>query len=912
METKKLLLLASLSLAGFSPAVAQSTADGALAAVAAGAAPLDLALGVNSDVRLGDTGAKFAPTIFHEGWSTTSTGVRRDLKAPDAATGTAEAEFFDRTGEKLADSRVTLRPADGAAAYEATLTSTFDQRPECVALVLSMPAATFAGATWTRSDGASGVLAKDWDGKAMRLWDVAVSWVELAPPGRPAFRLAFPAPAQVLLQDNRKRISSFSLRIRPRQGGGCAFNAGETRAFACTVTTADGVTVSVDAPIVISAGPDWIPLDYRKNIVAGSALDFSGQGLQDAPAGKYGWLKNENGHFAFEERPGVKQRFYGVNLCGDACMPDKPLADEVVDRLVRLGYNAVRVHHYESTKNGIVKGSADGLTLNAEMVDRFDYFLAKCFEKGLYVTTDLFTSRPVSWRALGIDRDGSTHHDYKDLVLLHGPAFENWAAFARLLLAHVNPYTGRAYKDEPGLPLVSLVNEGGFHLRWRKLRKADYLKKAWAAWLAESRSRAPGFAVGADDPVTVKDGSPLQLAFHDSVERRFYAKATALLRGELGMKALFTNQNMGPHSDAMTPLRDALYDYVDDHFYVDHPEFLGKKWSQPSRCPNENPLRLANLAPVQRAYRRLATKPFTITEWNFSGPGMYRGVGGILTGGMAALQEWDGLWRFAYSQGLGGLRDGVGRPYYFDAAGDPFIQASDRACVCLFLRGDLGALADGVLNVVPPLSEADGTSLDGVAWRDAAWQVRTAAAVAALPGWQAVDFRAHRKDATAPVPLKPNPAIGIDRARGSFRIATPKTAGGFAPSGALRAGDVAFDVGKVPATVWASALDGRPIAQSRRILLTHLTDAQASGNVYAEPGRQTLLKWGKAPALVRNGRARVVLALDAPEGFAVYALETDGTRAERVPSEVRNGRLAFTADVNGAGGARMLYEIVKE
>ena len=36
------------------------------------------------------------------------------------------------------------------------------------------------------------------------------------------------------------------------------------------------------------------------------------------------------------------------------------------------------------------------------------------------------------------------------------PAFENWASFARDFLLHENPYTGRRYVDEPGMPLLCL------------------------------------------------------------------------------------------------------------------------------------------------------------------------------------------------------------------------------------------------------------------------------------------------------------------------------------------------------------------------------------------------------------------------------------------------------------------------
>jgi hypothetical protein len=37
---------------------------------------------MNGDVRVGETGASLAPTIFREGWSGSSTGVRRAEKMP--------------------------------------------------------------------------------------------------------------------------------------------------------------------------------------------------------------------------------------------------------------------------------------------------------------------------------------------------------------------------------------------------------------------------------------------------------------------------------------------------------------------------------------------------------------------------------------------------------------------------------------------------------------------------------------------------------------------------------------------------------------------------------------------------------------------------------------------------------------
>ena len=46
--------------------------------------------------------------------------------------------------------------------------------------------------------------------------------------------------------------------------------------------------------------------------------------------------------------------------------------------------------------------------------------------------------------------------------------------------------------------------------------------------------------------------------------------------------------------------------------------------------------------------------------------------------------------------------------------------------------------------------------------------------------------------------------------------------------------------------------------------------------------------------------------------YAVYGLDTSGDRTGIVSSAVREGRLEFTASVEGPRGSRMLYEIVRK
>ena len=873
---------------------------------------LDAEMGFNGEVRLGTKGVKLEFTIHRQGWSGISHGLNPGFTFPDPQTRTAA--FALRDGErKIGHGTATLLPvAPARALYVVNATSDCDQKPEAVVLSLTLPCSAYAGGTWTDASGQKRTLPRKYD--KMALFNAPVSAMTFAAADRTEpFTLTFPKPTQVMLQDDRLWGPTFTLRISPDAAK--TFNRGAQRSFVWFISAPDGVDAQIVRPVVIERGEDWIALDYCKNIEPGSALDFSGMGLQDAPAGKYGWLKNVGGHFEFEGRPGVPQRFYGVNLCFSANFPSEALADELVTRLVRLGYNTLRIHHFDG-EHGVTKGSKDGLTINREWMKRLDYLLCRAMEKGLYVTADLYTTRVVRWREIGIDRDGTlTRQVYKNMIGVHAPAFENWKMFTRNFLTHVNAYTGRRYLDEPGLPMISLINEGNLSWCWDEIRHEAPMKEAWKNWLRKKRAADPSYAkeVPEDAAQVVCWDNAVFNRFMADVEEDLFRRQRAFLE-TLGVKALLTSQNCGRHYPAMMAVRERCYDYVDDHFYVDHPHFIVSPWMLPSKCPNKNPVFSNHLAPVACAYTRMPSKPFCVTEWNFSGPGMFRGVGGIMTGAMGALQNWDGLWRFAYAHQDVKLRDRSGYPEYFDMGADPLGQASDRASICLFLRGDMAPLTDRLaLTVTPKAFEpVNGKAPDVVPnWLDAAWQTQVSTAVAPPPaGVKAFDLAETEGLAKAPVELAPNPSFTLDRERGSVRIETARTVGGFTPEGSLRVGPIAFDVGNVPATVWVSTLDGRPVRTSRRLLLTHLTDVQASGNVYADREKTTLLKWGTYPPLVRNGAATVSLALAEPHAYEVWALATTGRRVARLPVAVRDGRLEVTVSVKGPEGARMLYEVV--
>ena len=758
--------------------------------------------------------------------------------------------------------------------------------------------------------------------------------------------------------------------------------------FACWLAALPLDAADAAVPVTLTAGTDWIPLEPDLDIEPGSALDFSSMGFVDPPAGQHGRvIVSPDGHFAFERSARTPRRFYGVNLCFGAHFVSKPEADRLADRLVRLGYNALRIHHYERE---LTQGQRPTTTLNPQKLDQFDYLMAALIKRGIYLTTDLFVSRGVPWREIGVDRNGEVPMDtFKILVPVHAGAYENWKQFSRSLLDHVNPYTQRRYADEPALAWLSMINEGNFGNFLKDLRAFDEWRQAWNRWLAKryadraALAAAWGDELGSDeDPAKASVALPDNIydskvrtrdciAFFGDTERDMVLRMTRFLREDLGCRALVSNANSWTRFTTDQAAR-AVYDYVDDHFYVDHPQFLEGAWRLPSRCPNTSPIATGATGGRNLSFTRLFDRPFTITEYNYSAPGRFRGVGGILTGALGALQDWDGIWRFAYSHGREAMFT-PSRMNYFDMACDPLGQAAERASLCLFLRGDLQPAPHSVAVVMTPDDLANPPrKIPTLAprWHWLAWITRIGTRVMPSPtlplphdilaplGWKTSkdEFAAAAAAVSVPSAERTKPVLladpydlddaalwsavqrlplakpgnltdpgrkiyqsetgelTIDAPGDLLVLDTPRTAGGYATVGhSIEApgGGVSVRMDGSNATVWVSALDENPIRRSRRLLVTHLTDLQNTGIEYAEETRQTLRNWGRMPHLVRAGKAHLAIALANPDRYEVGALAPGGRRLAQVPVTVEGGALRFTADVaaDARQGARMLYEV---
>ena len=348
------------------------------------AAAMEAVLQPNGCVRFG--GCELQPLMFFEGWVGGQSKSSYEIKTPGLA-----KIHIESNGASAFDVAVSSRQlSDGRVQIDSVYTAKKPVTMEALGSRILLPASVMLGKEWIAGEK-RGTFTRPANG-GVQVARGRHTFMEFPlPRSRVTVRFATTNGTDYVIQDSRRWADEFSVRfgcLRRRR-----FEAGETFALSLVLSASEPLVASDQKPFIIRAGADWVPLQYRP-------LDFSRMGFTDAPAGKHGWLRNVGGHFEFENLPGRPQRFYGVNLCGTANYPDHALADILVTRFKRLGYNALRIHHHDA---GSVQGSKDGLTLNTNNMDRLDYLLAAAIREGLYITTDIFVSRSwaMKWRHIG-------------------------------------------------------------------------------------------------------------------------------------------------------------------------------------------------------------------------------------------------------------------------------------------------------------------------------------------------------------------------------------------------------------------------------------------------------------------------------------------------------------------------------
>jgi hypothetical protein len=669
---------------------------------------------------------------------------------------------------------------------------------------------------------------------------------------------------------------------------------------------------------------------WGKETVQGSALDFSG--LLDGPAGKYGRVIAAGGKFAFEHAPGRSVRFYGTNLSAGANFLDKDGCRKLAGRLASCGYNSVRLHHHDKTLTQ--SGGESAADLDPEAMDRLDFLFHCLKERGIYITTDLYVSRLPRESVEELGRPVAHWEEFKFLIHLLDSARENWEGYARRFLEHVNPYTGLAWKDDPALATLNFVNEDAIFHCYKNASpdvRAVYDRR-FGKWLEEAGA----------GPEPGKAREALRNRFLFETCSRSLDRMRQFVRA-LGCRTLLTGQNHW--SIIPMALLRRPCDYVDDHFYWDHPE----RFELPSRLLNTSAF--SDLHSIFSGIfpGRCFGKPYTISEFNWIYPNRFRAESAPLTAAYAALQDWDGLYRYSYAHSSRAVHDFV-PSNFFDTAPDPINSLSDRIGILLFLRGDVRSSRLAFPIAVSSRHMEEEEPVDN--YPDGLWKLGFAAKIGTvveregileLPPDAAACLVANSKivlKAPAAAPLvfprdtpswqacleKPGGLekgtldlegglirsstgeLELRERAGTLLVSTPRTEVlVFTGAGKLVGQVLSAENQGGPCVVCAASLDGATLADSRRILLFHLTDAVHADTRFEN---NCVENWGSGPRFaVAAGQVQALLKLGSLDALRIRALDLAGNSMHEIPWERTGAGASFTADTVAGKRPCFLYEL---
>jgi hypothetical protein len=327
--------------------------------------------------------------------------------------------------------------------------------------------------------------------------------------------------------------------------------------------------------------------------------------------------------------------------------------------------------------------------------------------------------------------------------------------------------------------------------------------------------------------------------------------------------------------------REQLGDYTDDHQYWDHPS----GWRDPATMKaHGKPLvaALGGASPLAELARwRVAGRPFSVSEFNHCAPNPHRAEGLPLLATVAALQDWDMLILHEYGAPPAPLAL-VWQP--FETGSDPALMAYFPSAALAFRGGAVGRLTTSDFH---PAEPTPATAWTATAAGEKLLQARlgltlgaTTADSATPAGWT-VAGSASATLSAAPHAVYTCAGPGFVAVTGFLGGTTTAGTGysftGTSPFGALT----------------VATLDGRPLATSRRILVTALGGSSNTGMRRKADG-SGINDWGTAPVLV-DGLAGS-LDLDVVPNLRVRALDAGGAPLREVPTSTANGHVRFSLD----------------
>jgi hypothetical protein len=167
----------------------------------------------------------------------------------------------------------------------------------------------------------------------------------------------------------------------------------------------------------------------------------------------------------FMDASGQRVRILGTNVTSSAPFSSKADAAKVAQRLRKLGFNMVRLHHIDApwaNPNIFGQGRDNYNSVNEKVdpqsLDALEYFVYELKRNGIYTNLNLH----VSWgpnAAMGYPDVDKIPELGKVTSYFEKRSIEQQRSYARQILTHVNPYTKMTWAADPAVAMIEITNE---------------------------------------------------------------------------------------------------------------------------------------------------------------------------------------------------------------------------------------------------------------------------------------------------------------------------------------------------------------------------------------------------------------------------------------------------------------------
>jgi len=600
--------------------------------------------------------------------------------------------------------------------------------------------------------------------------------------------------------------------------------------------------------------------------------------LNEKAAGGSGFVTVKDGHFI--DGSGSRIRFFGTNLTFSSCFTDKETAKNIAGRLRKLGMNVVRFHHMDnqSAPGGI--WDKDKKDLDPGQLDKLDWLIYQLKIHGIYSNINTH----VSFSYPGVDYKGIDQFNYGKAIDQFYPQYiEMQKNYARKLLTHRNPYTGKTYAEEPAVAFVEVNNENSLISNWALLPQLNNAHKGelirqWKKWLGshpDYRGKE-GYNedlmgiiqnYGSGSSETAKE---MLWSFLTDTEMLYAREMTSYYKNDLKIHALVA-ETQAYYSGVAGVVREAeVSDFIDMHSYWEHPSFPGKSWSRTDWLIRNSSMVSDKKGGTLLSFgqHRVAGMPLTISEYDHPAPSFFCAEMFPMLNSVSAFQDFDGIYHFTFDH-----------PYdkgridnFFSNAGHPLKQVFVPVGAVLFRMGAVKPGQNPVhLNlpkesVVPNLVKYGDKIRLHVSNMRYIWD--EAGAQASLISTRPMDVIIGGSDLklSEAVETPAGPWVSetgeiiwdnADSTQAVFKVDAPsaKAAVGYIGGKVIDLGNITVAMDTTPynwAAITLTSLDSKPVEESSKILLVAAGRAENTDWKWNENKTSLGGDWGNAPTRVEG------------------------------------------------------------